>query len=93
MRFIKIPRLAIAALSGLGGMSLAWLAAAAPPPGTAAPADFSRCAGCHSTQAGQNKIGPSLADVFGRTSELGRKGAELSGEQPAAQTRTKILRR
>ena len=68
MRYIKMPRIAIAAVSGLGGMSLAWLAAAAPPSGTAAPADFSRCAGCHSTQAGQNKIGPSLTDVFGRTS-------------------------
>jgi cytochrome c len=29
---------------------------------------FSRCAGCHSTQAGVNKIGPSLDGVVGRKS-------------------------
>jgi cytochrome c len=29
---------------------------------------FARCAGCHSTAAGENKIGPSLAGVFGRKS-------------------------
>lgn len=54
--------------AGLVGMSLAWVAAAATPGGAPTAADFSRCAGCHSTQAGQNKIGPSLAGVFGRTS-------------------------
>ena len=29
---------------------------------------FTKCAACHSTAAGQNKIGPSLADVLGRKS-------------------------
>jgi cytochrome c len=29
---------------------------------------FTRCAGCHSTAAGENKIGPSLAGVVGRKS-------------------------
>ena len=32
-------------------------------------ADFStRCAACHATAAGQNKVGPSLAGVFGNAS-------------------------
>jgi cytochrome c len=29
---------------------------------------FARCAACHSTAAGQDKVGPSLAGVFGRKS-------------------------
>jgi cytochrome c len=29
---------------------------------------FARCAGCHSTSPGDNKIGPSLADIVGRKS-------------------------
>ena len=29
---------------------------------------FAKCAACHSTAAGENKIGPSLADVVGRKS-------------------------
>ncbi len=29
---------------------------------------FARCAACHSTTPGENKIGPSLADVVGRKS-------------------------
>jgi cytochrome c len=29
---------------------------------------FARCAGCHSTAPGENKIGPSLAGVLGRKS-------------------------
>lgn len=68
MRAIKIGRVALSATAGLAGMSLAWLASAATPAGAPTAADFSRCAGCHSTQAGQNKLGPSLAGVFGRTS-------------------------
>ena len=66
MRATKIGRVALGATVCVAGVSLAWFASAAAPAG--APADFSRCAGCHSTQAGQNKIGPSLAGVFGRTS-------------------------
>jgi cytochrome c len=66
MRATKIGRVALGATVCVAGVSLTWFASAATPAG--APADFSRCAGCHSTQAGQNKIGPSLAGVFGRTS-------------------------
>lgn len=29
---------------------------------------FTRCAACHSTVPGENKVGPSLAGVFGRKS-------------------------
>lgn len=29
---------------------------------------FAKCAGCHSTTPGQNKIGPSLAGIVGRKS-------------------------
>ena len=29
---------------------------------------FGRCAGCHSIEPGQNRIGPSLAGVYGRPS-------------------------
>jgi cytochrome c len=68
MKAMRIGRVALGGTAGLVGMSLAWLAAAATPAGSPPAADFSRCAGCHSTQAGQNKIGPSLAGVFGRTS-------------------------
>lgn len=40
--------------------------AAAAPPGAA---DFtSHCAGCHSTDAGKNGVGPSLAGIYGTTS-------------------------
>ena len=66
MEVRKIGHTAIGASAFLAGMSMAWLASAAAPAGS--PADFSRCAGCHSIQAGQNRIGPSLAGVFGRTS-------------------------
>jgi len=66
MELRKIGHTALGATACLAGMSMAWLASAATPAGS--PADFSRCAGCHSIQAGQNRIGPSLAGVFGRTS-------------------------
>ena len=68
MKATKIGRIALGGTAGLAGMSLVWVALAATPGGASTAADFSRCAGCHSTQAGQNKIGPSLAGVFGRTS-------------------------
>ena len=64
----KIGRAAVGATACLGGVSLAWLASAATPAGAPTAADFSRCAGCHSTQAGQNKIGPSLAGIYGKPS-------------------------
>ena len=43
--------------------------AAVPPPAVAAaspPQVFNQCTACHSTERGENKIGPSLAGVFGR---------------------------
>jgi cytochrome c len=68
MKAIKRGRIALGATASLVSISLAWLASAATPAGTSSAADFSRCAGCHSTQGGQNKIGPSLAGVFDRPS-------------------------
>jgi cytochrome c len=68
MKGIRTGHVVLGLTASLAGMSLAWLASAATPAGTPSAADFSRCAGCHSTQAGQNKIGPSLAGVFDRPS-------------------------
>jgi cytochrome c len=68
MKGIRTGHVVLGLAASLGGMSLAWLASAATPAGTSSAADFSRCGGCHSTQAGQNKIGPSLAGVFDRPS-------------------------
>jgi len=68
MKAMKMRRVALRATAVLAGISLAWSASAAAPVGTPTAADFTRCAGCHSTQAGQNKVGPSLAGVFDRTS-------------------------
>ena len=68
MKAMKMRRVALRATAVLAGMSLAWSASAAKPTGTPTVADFTRCAGCHSTQAGQNKVGPSLAGVFDRAS-------------------------
>ena len=68
MKGIRTGHVVLGLTASLGGMSLAWLASAATPAGIPSAADFSRCAGCHSTQAGQNKIGPSLAGVVGRSS-------------------------
>ena len=68
MTAIKIGHLSLGVAAWLGGMSLAWSVSAATPAGAPTASDFSRCAGCHSTQAGQNKIGPSLAGVVGRSS-------------------------
>jgi cytochrome c len=68
MRESKVGRAALGVSVWFGGMSLAWLASAAAPAGAPTAADFSRCAGCHSTQAGQNKIGPSLAGIFDKAS-------------------------
>jgi cytochrome c len=68
MKAMRIRRVALGAIACLSGISLAWSASAATPAGAPTAADFSRCAGCHSTQVGQNKIGPSLAGVFGKPS-------------------------
>ena len=68
MKAIKMGRIVLGATASLVSVSLAWSASAATSAGASTTADFSRCAGCHSTQAGQNKIGPSLAGVFDRPS-------------------------
>lgn len=68
MNATKIGRAALGATVGVVGVSLAWTVSAATSSGNPSASDFSRCAGCHSTQAGQNKVGPSLAGVFGRAS-------------------------
>src|SRR6266446_3867859 len=69
MRESKVGRAALGATACFGGIALAWSASsAATAAGAPTASDFSRCAGCHSTQAGQNKIGPSLAGVVGRSS-------------------------
>lgn len=50
----------------VGSLPLLRPADAAAPPGAA---DFaSHCGGCHSTQAGKNGVGPSLAGIYGGTS-------------------------
>jgi cytochrome c len=61
-----IPGLATVAAIGalLAASSTAWAAGDA----TAGQQVFARCAACHSTKAGENKIGPSLAGVVGRKS-------------------------
>ena len=60
-----IPLLAIAAVIGaVLAAAPAWAAGDA----TTGKQVFARCAACHSTTPGENKIGPSLAGVFGRKS-------------------------
>lgn len=49
-----------------GNASEAASPAAAAAPANAAPAAFAMCGSCHSVVAGENRIGPSLAGVFGR---------------------------
>ena len=60
-----IPLLAIAAAIGA---VLAGAPARAAGDATTGKQVFARCAACHSTTPGENKIGPSLAGVFGRKS-------------------------
>jgi cytochrome c len=62
-----VPGLALAALICA---STAAILSMAEPAGDAAAGEhvFARCTVCHSAKAGENKIGPSLAGVFGRKS-------------------------
>jgi cytochrome c len=62
-----IPGLALAVAIGASTGAILSKAEAA---GNAAAGEqvFARCMVCHSTKAGENKIGPSLAGVVGRTS-------------------------
>lgn len=59
------------AASGLGLLAMAW-AMALPAQAAGDPAKgekiFTRCKACHTAQQGQNRVGPSLFGVVGRTS-------------------------
>ena len=61
-----IPVLAFA--GAFGALLIASSVAMAAGDATAGQQVFARCATCHSTAPGENKIGPSLAGVFGRKS-------------------------
>ena len=65
-RHAFIPVLAAAAT--FGGLLTGSSSAQAAGDATAGQQVFARCAACHSTKAGENKIGPSLAGVVGRKS-------------------------
>jgi cytochrome c len=62
-----VPGLALATVMGMAAAAIASQARAE---GDAAAGEhvFARCVVCHSAKAGENKIGPSLAGVFGRKS-------------------------
>jgi cytochrome c len=57
---------ALAIVAAIGALLAASSVASAAGDATAGQQVFARCAGCHSTAPGENKIGPSLAGVFGR---------------------------
>lgn len=60
------PFVALAAVATVALLPLFSLPAAAAPAGET---DFaSHCGGCHSTDAGKNGVGPSLAGIYGSTS-------------------------
>ena len=61
-----IPALTIAA--AMGALLVASSRARAAGDAAAGKEVFARCAACHSTTPGENKVGPSLAGVFGRKS-------------------------
>jgi cytochrome c len=65
-RHAFIPVLAAAA--AFGGLLTGSSSVQAAGDATAGQQVFARCAACHSTKAGENKIGPSLAGVVGRKS-------------------------
>jgi cytochrome c len=62
-----VPGLALATVMGMAAAAIPSQARAE---GDAAAGEhvFARCVVCHSAKAGENKIGPSLAGVFGRKS-------------------------
>lgn len=62
-----VPGLALAAVMGASTTAILSKAEAAED-ATAGEHVFARCVVCHSPKAGENKIGPSLAGVFGRKS-------------------------
>ena len=73
--FVTMPALA-------GTVTSAALAAGDPVKGKA---DFEQCAACHSLEAGQNGVGPSLHGLFGRKS-----GAEEDFVYSAAMRRANV---
>jgi cytochrome c len=58
----------LAVAAAMGALLVASSAASAVGDAAAGEQVFTRCAACHSTAPGENKIGPSLAGVFGRKS-------------------------
>ena len=75
LTFLIVPALA-------GTITSAALAAGDPVKGKA---DFEQCAACHSLEAGQNGVGPSLHGLFGRKS-----GAEEDFVYSAAMRRGSV---
>ena len=69
MRIVTRIRVAICSmmLASTGTLSVP-LAAHAEADAAAGEKIFAHCAPCHSTKPGENKVGPSLAGVFGRKS-------------------------
>ena len=63
-----VPGLAVAAVICVSTAVILSKAEAAAGDAKAGEEVFARCAVCHSTKAGENKIGPSLAGVVGRKS-------------------------
>ena len=61
MRFLKVAL----ALNILAAMAASWAVAADVEAGKT---EFKKCALCHTTEAGKNKLGPSLFGVVGRKS-------------------------
>ena len=61
MRFLKVAL----ALNILAAMAASWAVAADVEAGKT---EFKKCALCHTTEAGKNKIGPSLFEIVGRKS-------------------------
>jgi len=59
---------AVSTLAALLGIAAAFAAQPALAEGDAAAGEkvFNKCKACHSLEAGKNKIGPTLAGVFGR---------------------------
>jgi len=58
----------LAVIAAMCGLAFAAPAAGSTADAAAGQKVFERCAGCHSTAPGENKLGPSLAGVVGRKS-------------------------